>query len=439
MATQNPGNPPGINPPMSPTAALAAAAPLGANPAPMPPLPPQPQAAPPYLPPRPPVPAAATTKPYEPGRALAFFLWMSKTDTQGIGHCTYEAVATQAALGAMVTLTGLFALSSSFFLVYSIADGAFGAAWLAPLLYASAIVIFDRELVGYTPASDMSAWRKFLHLLPRLLFACVLGYSIAIPMEHKLMEKAIEEEIAFEVARTSAGVVEQSAAARAEIKEARQQLKRDLDETRTRLSAVEQRLNEEYTKRGGRGPVYARLEDERNRQQIAVLQAQEKFTNFRPSAEQEAAAQDADKIIDQRVRAVRKDILKRTEALQRITERSAAANLLSWLIVSVFILLELFPIILKLFQRYNEYHAYIEVRRRIAIQKNHVLCNHALEFIDKFPAEAARMEMTDIIQSAGEDPITSHLPAPSAAQAQPMAGANPYMQMMNPPGPPPRP
>lgn len=439
MSTQGASSQPGGVNPAAPVAPVSAGSP---QPAPPGPGAASPQAAGGWPPPAaPPITAARAAAPqpaaavsattYRPARPLAFFLWMSKTDIQAIGHCTYEAVATQAALGAMVLLSGLFAFSSSFFLVYSISEGQLAAAWLAPFIYAAAILVFDRELVGFTPASELSAWGKFLHLFPRLVFACLIGYAIAIPMEHKLMERAIEEEIAQDVVRNSTAVVQRSNAARAEVDTLRQQLVKDLDDARGRLRAIETRLNEEYMRRGGKGPVYAGLEDERNRQMVTVLQAQERLANFRPTAAQEAAMQEADKVIEERIRSVRKDILKRTEALQRIRDRNAAADLLSRVVVAVFVLLELFPMVLKLFQRYNEYHAYLEVRRRMAIQKNHVLGNHALEFIDKYPAEAAKMELTDIIQSGGEDPVLDHSKPTDASTRPPLAGANPYMQMLS--------
>lgn len=425
MTTQS-----GAQPGVSPTAAGGTPPPPNAQP--QGPAPPVGTPASPASPT--PLPLAATTTPpaaYRPARPLAFFLWMSKTDIQGIGHCTYEAVATQAALGAMVCLTGLFAFSSSFFLVYSITEGRFSAGWLAPVLYAAAITTFDRELVGYTPSADLSLWEKILHLLPRLAFACVLGYAISIPMEHKLMEKAIEEEIGFEVTRTSGDLVKHSESVRADLDETRGQLKKDLEDARLRLSNVEQRLQLEYVQRGGKGPIYAGIEEERNRIQATVAQAQDDFTNFRPTPSQTEAMNEANVVIAARTRMVRADILKRTEALQRIRDRSPAADLLSRLVQAVFVLLELFPIILKLFMRYNEYHAYIELRRRIAIQKNHVLGGHALEFIDKYPAEAARLELTDLIQAAGEDSISSQRIQVASGVAA-LAGANPYAQMVPP-------
>lgn len=382
-------------------------------------------------------PANALSVPvYRPGPFHRFFLWMSKTDVQALSHCTYESVATQWAMGAMVLLSGLFALSSSFFLVYSITEGQLTPAWVAPFLYAAAIVLFDRELVGYTPSAELTTWGKFLHMLPRLVFACVIGLAISIPMEHKLMERAIEREIQAEVVRDSADLVQRSIAAQAEIEQIRQQLQKQLETARTRVANIELRLHEEYMKRGGKGPRYAALEEERNREKATLQSAEEKFANFHPTEAQVASAREADKIIAERTKDVRRDVLERTQALGRITQRDSEADQLHWIVRLVFVALELFPMILKLFQKYNEYHAYLEVRRRIAIQKGHVLGNHALEFIDKHPAAAARMELTDLIQAAGEDPITSAEPA---IPVSPLAGANPYVKMAPPTSGPPQP
>lgn len=449
MNTQNPGSPAGSPPlggaPGAPAGAQAGAA-SPAAPGPTPAAAPGPAqvAAPGQQPggPTPPYPgpggigggaghAGLTIPSINPPAISRFFLWMSKTDVQGLAHCSYEALATQTSLGAMVCLSGLFAFFSSFFLVYSITEGHISAAWLAPVLYAMAIIVFDRELVGFTPAAELSWPMKVLQMLPRLFMATIIGFAIAIPMEHKLMERAIEEEIRTSVAKSASDLIDRSAAVRKEIEDTRQQFRQELEGARGRLAKVEERLHKEYIDRGGKGPIYASLEAERNREKEAVQIAESRFASYHGDPAQVAAAGEADRVVAARLKQVRTDILARTEALERITERSAAAATLEWVVRFVFIALELFPMILKLFLKYNEYHAYLETRRCLAITKTHVLGDHAMDYIKKNPGQAARMEFTDLMQVSGEDSIGTHHPYGSGypSASPPLVNPNPYAHL----------
>ena len=119
-----------------------------------------------------------------------------------------------------------------------------------------------------------------------------------------------------------------------------------------------------------------------------------------------AASELLEKEINDEFESLRRDMLARVEALQRIKEGSPSAWWLANLIMVMFMLFELFPMVLKLFTRYNEYHAYLHARREINIQKAHVMGNYALADIAQNPRKALLTgEYTDRIQGFSEDSL----------------------------------
>jgi hypothetical protein len=368
----------------------------------------------------------------DPPPVTRFLLWLSKTDIKAIAHCTPESLMGQTSLGAMVLLTGILALGSSFFTVWTIVEGQWGPALLVPLIYAFAIMMFDRELVGFVPEQDDRFFKKFFKMLPRLGFAAVLGYAIAIPVELKVMERRIEAEIRKVVQERSADKLARIADIRKEGQAARDQLKATVSRKDTELRRIQESMDIEFRARGGRGRRYEAFEGERTVAKAEYDAAIAAYQAFDLSGAQTGEVARYQAQIDAEYDALRRDMLARVEALHGITERNPAAWRLATLLTTVFMLLELFPMILKLFSRYNEYHAYLHARREINIQKAHVLANYALQDIATNPRHAALYgEYTDLIQLKSEDPVglapgTSAPGAPAIPGSPPLPAASPF-------------
>ena len=347
---------------------------------------------------------------FKPGLLQRPLLWLSKTDNKAIAHCTPEALMGQTSLGAMVLLTGILALGSSFFTVLSIVQGV-GVVLLVPFIYASAVMLFDRELVGFAPEQDDSILIKLKKMWPRLLFAMVLGYAIALPVELKVLERRIEAEIKTVVRERNSSKTERIADIRAEVAVGREALKLKVNTLQTELNNLIKQKNTEYDKGSsasgpGRGQRFEKFQEEISAQQKALDMAVAELQAGAGAGARNAASELLEKEINDEFESLRRDMLARVEALQRIKEGSPSAWWLANLIMVMFMLFELFPMVLKLFTRYNEYHAYLHARREINIQKAHVMGNYALADIAQNPRKALLTgEYTDRIQGFSEDSL----------------------------------
>ncbi|MEI7614644.1 MAG: DUF4407 domain-containing protein [Betaproteobacteria bacterium] len=369
-----------------------------------------------------------------------FFLWLAKTDIKAIAHCTPEALMGQTTLGAMVLLTGIMAFGSSFFTVWSIVDGQFSFALMVPIIYASAIMMFDRELVGFVPDLEDGLLKKFLKMTPRLAFAVVLGYAIAIPVEMKVFERRIESEVMRVVKERNKESMETQQNAKVEIAAAKAELKDKVAYFKQEIARVQKLMNIEFLDRNGRGPRYESFQSEKEKLQAQYEAAEAEYVKFSGTTSQlSVVTAEGDKVTKE-YNELRRDLLARAEALERIRASSSAANGLAGLLTVVFMLFELFPMVLKLFSKYNEYHAYLNARKAINIQKAHVLANYALTDIEANPRNAVLYgEYTDMIQIKSEDAVGTPdltIPAPPSLPQGPMASpapaATPLIQPANP-------
>lgn len=366
-----------------------------------------------------------------------FLLWLSKTDIKALAHCTPEAVMGQTSLGAMVLLTGVLALGSSFFTVWTIVQGQVGPVLIVPLIYASAVMLFDRELVGYAPEQDSSTRAKLGKMAPRFVFAGILGYAIAIPVELKVMERRIEAEIRQVVEERNKPRQERIQAIRMEIASGKEKLKEKIKIAEDELGrARKNRDNELYhgSMGGGigRGVKFEAFQSEVLVAQKEYNKAIDEHGSYNGNKYQAEEIIKNEKEITDDYENLRRDMLARIEALHRITENNFAAAKLAWLLTLVFMLFEMFPMVLKFFTRYNEYHAYLHVRREINIQKAHVFGNYALNDIEANPRSTFFIgEYTDFIQggsedSAGEDGLVSPSQPTPIQGPPPMPAAAPW-------------
>jgi hypothetical protein len=350
-----------------------------------------------------------------------FFLWMAKTDAKAIAHCTPEALMGQTTLGAMVLLTGLLALGSSTFTVSTMVGNGWSPAYLVPPVYASAIMLFDRELVGFVPDLEDTGLKKFVKMLPRFFFATVLGFAIAIPVELEVFKGGIKDQINKQVKFEGderlkmEGTTREETALGTDVQEARQAEKtanddlRKVNEELTRLNAdLAKAETEEKPTRAIKTLIASALQDKK-RYQATIAGKQKliddqsgKRTDQNAKSDQKLAAQD--KANQARTDALNSDLLTRYLAITDVCNAKPGAFFLKWLLTTIFMLLELFPMILKLFSKYNEYHAYLNARRAINIQKCHVLGNIAIDDIARSPEHAVMYgEYTDMLQTKAED------------------------------------
>lgn len=341
-----------------------------------------------------------------------FLLFLSKTDTHALQFCGPEARLTQLSTGAMVFLTGIFAfMSGSYALHSTIAAGAPPvASWVisfvVALIYATAIVVIDREIVS--SGKGAGAWF-------RIPFAVLIGFVISFPLELRLLEGRINAEVDAMVEARNADDV-------ATLRDIETRFTAEESAYRERLAKQDEQIRDlrrqavEEARIITAGPRYRALVQQ---QEAAEAERARLERDYPRMSEYDARRRDEIRSKLDASKQEGRDFLTRAEALESITKKSTAAFWVSWLLRIFFVTLELMPALMKLTRRYNEYDAYLASRRELNIQKLHAFTNAELTAIANNPhAFVGRPESTDVMAQMMEDPgykvhphlVTPHVP-----------------------------
>jgi hypothetical protein len=112
-------------------------------------------------------------------------LWASKTDPRLLAVCSRWAMATQTAFGVFVFFTAALALGGSYYTLSTINTPGTQTFWIA-LAWSAFVFFLDREIVGGLDKTSA---------LVRPLLALFLGTIVAIPIELKVFEQRIDQDL----------------------------------------------------------------------------------------------------------------------------------------------------------------------------------------------------------------------------------------------------
>jgi len=355
-----------------------------------------------------------------------FFLWLSKTDLSVAWRvASPETVMTQQAIGAMVLNTGIFAFISVYYAVsttffYKSSDSALLPVLIA-LFYGSAIMLVDREIVSSNLASHN--WKSYASVAFRIAFSIFLGIVLAKPMELKVLEGAISEQVAKDMQIVHEDKLKK-------IDELEQWKEKWESEQKNPIKLQLEILGDAFRTKDEQ----ARLEGEKqecgikcknletDRAKIksemdglkAELATVDDKIHYLKDPELQRKEEDKNQLRDELVKDEEKaqaDFLTRFRALHNITHprleekmKSEGASTIVLGIQIVFVLFELLPVLIKLLMDKNEYQTYTSCRREIAMQKMHVLTNEALKQIKMDPYNANLNEFSRRLENAAENP-----------------------------------
>lgn len=381
-----------------------------------------------------------------------FWLFMSKTDLYPAWYiATPETVATQKAIGLLVLSTGIFAFMSMFFALTDtlLNDKHWSIAVMCAAFYSIAIMTMDREMISIRKTHtdiealpEQATWLDHLNyfrkwawskipgaFLARVAFASIIGVVLSFPMELKIFERAINEQITRDIDKVTA-----------EVKEERKRRQLDVDAKRQdaiasakRALAEQEKLvaqaNDEYNRERMRGRCEERCQKDLEILEHAQKKQEElqKKVNGADAVAMEGASSDLEKIqaIDKEVKRKEKeaqtDFLQRARALENIVtgknlpeglEKSESAYWITIGLKVFFIAFELFPMIVKFFMVQNEYHAYLEGRLLIARQRMICYTNAKLDEVsrNRTPSASDISEISDYIALFSEDPYEKTRP-----------------------------
>jgi hypothetical protein len=330
-----------------------------------------------------------------------FFQFLSKTDQDAIksGCCTGVARMTQTSLGIMVFLTGALAFFSGSYAIYTAFENHPWAPLVAVplgLLYSFMIIIFDREIVG---AQDKRA------VWVRLPLAIIIGFIVAVPLELRLLEDSINKQLRVSSQEDNKVILNRMQNKQDELDRRKKELQDAIKQYRGEVNRWDAAMEAETVGRrlagrtgvAGQGPAYEEAKRNRDSNLEVLPRYEAELSKHEASEEKERQRLVTDYQSGHIQQAT--DFLSRYEALDQLKSKSAGAFAISWGLRLFFILIEVFPSILKLFLPYNEYNAIVEARMRAKVQLVHALGNQQLDDLSKNPPSYPQTSLLDALNS----------------------------------------
>jgi len=302
-------------------------------------------------------------------------------------------------LGLMVLLTGILAFFSGTYAIYTAFashEWAIVAALPLGLVYCTMIIAFDREIVG---AQDKRA------VLFRLPLAFVIGFIVSVPLELRLLEDSVNKRLNTASQEDNRLILDRLRSKEDELdtrkKELQDQIKHYRDEVAKWNAAMEaETVGRQLSGRtgiAGQGPAYREAERNRDAAQAFLTQYNTELTQHQ-SGESAERNRLRNEFKDNHIQQAW-DFLARYQALDQLKENSSAAFAISWGLRILFILIEIFPALLKLLLPYNEYHAILEAMRRARVQLVHARGNEELRDLTANPPAYPQTSLLDILSS----------------------------------------
>jgi hypothetical protein len=307
-----------------------------------------------------------------------FFLYLSKTDSDLIKKLVGAddvagrgAKLAQSSLGLMVFITGILAFASGSYALYTTFQGWKIAAAIG-LIYACLIMAFDREIVS--AIDRRTVWVRFP-------LAILIGVAVALPLEMRLLQGRIDKQLQQEEQTENKESQARRDKLRDEFYREKARLQDEVRKYRDEINKLaevmrrevvgevgDQRTGETTGKRG-RGDAFRAAEETKTENEKLLSKAE---TNLQTHLNGEQKTIDeANKEYDRGFVGQRYDFLSRFGALERLkslpSDEGASARKISWMLRLLFIFIELFPAMTKLFAPENVYTSLTETARRTAI------------------------------------------------------------------------
>ena len=291
-------------------------------------------------------------------------LWASKTDPRLLSMCSRWAIATQTAFGVFVFFTAVLALGGSYYTLSTLNAPGAQAFWIA-LAWSTFIFFLDREIVGGLDKTSA---------LVRPLLALFLGTIVAIPIELRVFEQRIDQDLRRQYRLDNKELFDNLRAAQAQLEQRRAEQQAQLADLRKQDADWAKVMDDELVGRpksgrtgiSGAGPVFenARSQQSAVRQHIRETSRDvEQFERSLPAERQRFDGQFQREEVGKVT-----DFVTRYEAMDRVVHSSDALYRLSWVVTLTLIFIEMTPALLKLLTPHVDYHHLVkaEIRENIA-------------------------------------------------------------------------
>ncbi|HET7841884.1 MAG TPA: DUF4407 domain-containing protein, partial [Terriglobia bacterium] len=235
----------------------------------------------------------------------------------------------------------------------------------------------DRELVG--------AWSR-RSLWVRVLLAAVIGTTVAIPAEMRVLQGRIDQQIVREQQKENGAVLGRYHAQQDQLNQREQQLQAQIADFRNQ-SAVASRNKEaesvgaviagETTGIKGEGPAYHAADDRIRELQQQMEAAAAEWREVQGARERIAAERKKEEV------AAVYDFPSRYEALTKATEGSRPLWRLAWLITLVFIGIDMVPVLMKALSPGTDYDQLLAAQVQENIERARRIAGHNAKMLEE--------------------------------------------------------
>lgn len=266
--------------------------------------------------------------------------WCSGANVELLDKSTYSDKQRYLSIGATVIITSILSVFSAYYAFYSVIDNVFSSVLLG-LMWGILITSLNRLVfasIGYIDNSLKST----ISLIPRLFIAITIALTLAFPFQIQLFETSINERI-YKQRYEELTLIEQD-------------YKHQINIKIREKSALEDQLVKESSGNGstgqvGIGAIYKTLKDRIQIQEVEITKLTKEFQNLRQSR------------IDKKI-----GLLERIEALNMLRKESNTINITYYVFLLLFLMLELIPILLKLFNPVSLYDELLERSEYVTIK-----------------------------------------------------------------------
>lgn len=344
------------------------------------------------------------------------FFWMcSGAHRETLENCGSES-GKYAGIGATIFFTGLFAAIAAGYALYTVFDNVIWALLFA-LVWGLMIFNLDRYIVSGM-RKEGSGFKQFFVALPRLLLALLISIVIAKPLEMKIFEKEIGEELAImhqeSLAEQEALIRDRYAGEQQALQSQISGLEGQINAMSTKRDELARIAREEADGTGGTlqrnaGPIYQikKADADRAEQELNELRSTNEGLidglRDRQVAIDAAITADMQKLSEE----ITDGPAARMEALSRLTEESSAIYWANVFIILLFLAVETAPIFVKLISHRGPYDHEIKVleypyetRRLEQVARNTVATRDDVKDLPEFDRSHVNEKLNRMLKSS---------------------------------------
>ncbi|MBS1508338.1 MAG: DUF4407 domain-containing protein [Bacteroidetes bacterium] len=296
-------------------------------------------------------------------KITSFLLFASGADLKILEQCPTDKNK-YIGIGGTVFFTGLFAALAAAYALFTVFDS-YVLAILLGIVWGLMIFNLDRLIVSGIRKED-KVWREWLSALPRILLAVVISLVIARPFELKIFSKEIDPEL-VQMEQQVYAAQEQEAKSRFEpelvqIREDVNRLKQEITDKAHQRDQLAQLAQQEADGTGGSkiknlGPIYKIKKADADKAELELVALEKENANKILALESLYKERSGAMLgVTNSLEHTRLNgPAARMEALTRLVEKSGTMWWAHIFIVMLFMVVELSPIIVKLFSKKGPY------------------------------------------------------------------------------------